>query len=90
VQLASPAFEFRTRVRAFEALGRLNHLNNDVALALCDALTHPNGRLRGPAAEVARTFMKQSAYRPLLRNAVEGGNWSAWKVEMLQEFMKSN
>ncbi|MCC6397159.1 MAG: HEAT repeat domain-containing protein [Bacteroidetes bacterium] len=90
VRLASPAFEFRTRVRAFEALGRLNHLDNDVAMALCDALTHPNGRLRGPAAEVARAFMKQSAYRPLMRNAVANGGWHTWKAEMLQEFLESN
>ncbi len=83
--LATPAFEFRTRASTFESLRRLNHLNTNVVFSLCDAMTHPNGRLRGPATDVARSFMAQSACRSLFLRELESGNWTGWQRDILRE-----
>jgi len=87
-RMAAPASEFRTRVNAFEALCRLNHLDADIVHSLCDAMTHPNGRLRGPATEVARKFLEQSAHKTLFHQAVESGTWPDWKRKILTEILE--
>ncbi len=85
--LASPALEFRTRVNAFEALKRLNECDTSLVLSLCDAMTHTNGRLRGPATDVARYFLQQAAYRPLFSEVIEAKRWEEWQREILLPFM---
>jgi aminopeptidase N len=84
-RLAAPASEFQTRVNAFEALCRLNHLDAGIVRSLCDAMTHPNGRLRGPATGVARKFLEQSAHKTLFRRVVESETWPEEKRKVLWE-----
>jgi aminopeptidase N len=83
-RLARPEREFRTRLNAFEALKRLNHCPEDVVHSLCDAMTHPNGRLRGPATECARHFLATTALRTLFQRELADAARPAWKREMLR------
>ncbi len=76
VDMAGPSFEYRTRVNAFTALRALNHLDSTLVLNLCDALIHPNNRLRGPAEEVTGYFLRQSAHRELFTAVVQKHKWT--------------
>jgi len=84
VDLAGPACEFRTRVNAFESLLRLNYVNESLVQHLYDAMAHTNGRLRNPATEVTRGFLKQSAHRTLFMKELQNRTWPQWKKDMIQ------
>jgi hypothetical protein len=84
VDLAGPACEFRTRVNAFESLLRLNHVNESLVYHLYDAMTRTNGRLRNPATEVTRGFLKQSAHRELFMKELHTHAWPQWKKDMIE------
>jgi hypothetical protein len=88
--LAEPQNEFRTRVNAFEALRRLNHCSEGVVHSLCDAMVHPNGRLRGPATDVARHFLATTALRTLFQRELASTAWPDWKREMLRAVIEEN
>jgi len=83
--LARPEQEFRTRMNAFDALSRLNHLDEGIVHSLYNAMTHSNGRLRGSATDVARKFLTQSAHRTLFRKVFAAGNWQDWQRTILKE-----
>ena len=83
--LAGPAQEFHTRVNAFETLYRLNHLDKSIVLSLYHAMIHPNGRLRGPATDIARKYMEQSAHKSLFRQVLASGTWQEWQRNILTE-----
>ena len=76
VDMAGPSFEYRTRVNAFAALRALNHLDSTLVLNLCDALIHPNNRLRGPAEEATVYFLGQAAHRELFTAVVQKHTWT--------------
>jgi len=88
VDMAGPSFEYRTRVNAFEALRSLNYLDSACVLSICDALIHPNNRLRGPAAEVTGYFLQQSAHRELFTAVVDKHRWTDWQRGLLAKVMK--
>lgn len=87
--LARPEQEFRTRVNAFEALRRMDHCPEDVVRSLCDAMSHPNGRLRGPATDVARHFLAITACRTLFQKELGDASRPAWKREMLRPVIEA-
>ncbi len=87
--LARPEQEFRTRVNAFEALRRQNHCPEDVARSLCDAMSHPNGRLRGPATDVARHFLAAAANRNLFQRELADPSRPGWKRAMLRAVIEA-
>ena len=87
--LAKPEYEFRTRVHALEALRALNHCPEDVVRSLCDAMSHANGRLRGPATDVARHFLATSAYRTLFQRELADASRPAWKQQMLRTVIEA-
>ena len=89
-QLAEPQNEFRTRVNAFEALRRLNHCSEDVVHSLCDAMVHPNGRLRGPATDVTRHFLATTTHRTMFQRELASTAWPDWKREMLRAVIEEN
>lgn len=88
VDMAGPSFEFRTRLNAFEALRSLNHLDSTLVLSLCDAITHSNNRLRGPATDVVQYFLGQSAHRELFEAIVEQHRWTPTQFEILRKVLK--
>lgn len=88
-RLARPEHEFRTRVNAFEALRRLNHCTGDVVHSLCDAMTHANGRLRGPATDIARHFLTTSVNRSVFQHELASADWPAWKRDMLRAVIET-
>ncbi len=90
VDMAGPSFEYRTRVNAFAALRALNHLDSTLVLNLCDALIHPNNRLRGPAEEVTGYFLGQSAHRELFTAVVQKHTWTQAQQVLLKKVLQSD
>jgi HEAT repeat protein len=88
VDLAGPSYGFRTRVNSFEALRRLHHSPPSLLPPLFDALVHPNGRLRGPATEVAASFMQESSLRRAYLAYYRSRSWAPWQRAMLEEVFR--
>jgi aminopeptidase N len=84
VALSSRDYEFRTRSAAFEALKRMNYLDETVAANLLDAITHFNGRLSNPAKTVANYFKEQKEYKVLLSSAYKKGKWEKWQDDIIK------
>jgi aminopeptidase N len=88
VDYASPASEFRTRLNALQSLKRLNILDERVARYLLAAMTHWNGRLRGPATDIGAYYLQQPAHRKVLQGAYSAGSWTAGEREILEAFFR--
>jgi aminopeptidase N len=88
VDMAGPSFEYRTRVNAFAALRALNHVDSTLVLNLCEALLHPNNRLRGPAEEATVYFLGQSAYKRLFAAVVQNHKWTPGQQEILKRVLQ--
>jgi aminopeptidase N len=84
---SSSSYEFRSRINAFEALKRLNHLDERIAANLFDAMTHWNNRLKGPATEVAQYFFQQTACRILFQKLYRSRTWLPYQKTILENFV---
>jgi aminopeptidase N len=84
VSFASPAFEFRTRVNALEALKRINWMDDTLISHLFQAMLHPNGRLSGPAQAVVVYFLQQPSYGEKLRRFYDSRQWLPVEREILR------
>jgi hypothetical protein len=87
VDMAGPSFEFRTRLNALEALRSLNYLDSTLVLHLCDAATHWNGRLRGPATDIAASMLQQQSHRALFTAVVQRHSWQPRQRELLNKLL---
>ena len=80
---ASSQYEFRTRIQAFNSLKVLNHLDNEVAKNLFQAILSPNGRLASPAAELANHFSNQISYKNTMKDYYQKQNFEQWQKDIL-------
>ncbi len=85
VELAGPAYEFRTRANAMDALKRLNHLDNILIAHLFDACFNPNRRLAVPAKSLLRHFMQQSLYKKMVEDYFSKNEFEPWQVGMVSD-----
>lgn len=67
IEMAGPAFEFRTRINAFNALKRLNIMNQKAADYIQQATKAYNRRLAGPAKETVKHFQGQTNMRQFFK-----------------------
>ncbi len=75
-ELASNRYEFRTRVRAFEALERIGYCDEAVVNYLLNAAVYTNGRLANPAAKCLRSFIRKGNYEQMIMGIYSLGAWS--------------
>lgn len=80
---ASSQYEFRTRIQAFNSLKVLNHLDNEVAKNLFQAILSPNGRLAAPAAELANHFSNQISYKNTMKGYYQMQSYEQWQKDIL-------
>lgn len=90
VDLGSVAWEFRTRVNAFEAWRRLNILNATSVRNAMDALVNPNERLADPAKAYLDAMRVQTKFRPeILRQAIAlEPQLKGWRRERLLPYTR--
>ncbi|MDZ4746721.1 MAG: M1 family metallopeptidase [bacterium] len=89
IDLGSSAWEFRTRVNAFEAWRRLNILTSASIRNAMDALVNPNERLSEPARTYLDAMRVQTQFRSeILRQAIAlEPQLKTWRRERLQAYM---
>jgi aminopeptidase N len=68
--LCGPNYEFRTRVSAAKALGRLKVMNSEIAANMLDAVLAYNARLSGPTVDVLIELMKNKDYDLVLQTEI--------------------
>lgn len=81
---ASDAWEFRTRTNAFNSLKALNYCDQNLVKNLFDAMLSTNGRLAGPAAQLAEYLSQQTAYKNKFIKYYQSQKWAAWQSEALK------
>ncbi|MCF8255294.1 MAG: M1 family metallopeptidase [Bacteroidia bacterium] len=80
---ASSNFEFRTRNQAFLVLKSTNTFNAQVIESLFQAMLSTNGRLAGPASELANYFSSNLEYRNQMKSFFQEHNYSEKEKEIL-------
>lgn len=87
VDYSSSSYEFRTRQAAFEALKRLNYLDDDLLNHLFDASTNPNTRLASIAEASIRHYLAQNQYRTKILNSAKNRNWTKAQKAIIDRIM---
>lgn len=85
VEYTSNSYEFRTRLKAMEALKRIDFSNDALADNLIDAALNPNKRLANPAANYIRYFIKRDKFKELYQLKVAVKDYPEWAVKILDE-----
>lgn len=85
VEYTSNSFEFRTRLKAMEALKKLDYYNDELVYNLIDAALNANKRLANPAAAYIRFFLKQSKFKENYNAKITVGNYPEWAMEILNQ-----
>ncbi len=83
VQYAGPGYEFRTRLLAFGVLKAANHINDELAGHLFQAILSTNSRLSGPAGELLSYFAIQTEVKEGIKFYHQKQNYSASEKEIL-------
>lgn len=83
VDFTSNSYEFRTRLKAMEALKTLDYFNDDLVSNLIDAALNTNRRLANPAASYIRFFLKRSKFKENYTAKLAVGNYPNWATEIL-------
>jgi hypothetical protein len=85
IDYGSHSYEFRTRVKAFEALERLRYCDEAVVRNLFDAMINPNTRLAGPAEKTLKALIKKQQNKDLATDYLKKNIWKDWQLEKLQK-----
>jgi aminopeptidase N len=89
VDYTSQSYEFRTRVRAMEALDRLDYCNADLIKYLTDAIINPNIRLAGPATKTLKKMMQKAEVKDMANAYYKSMQWQDWQQEKLKSIFES-
>ncbi len=84
VEYTSNRYEFRTRVRAFETLERINYCDETLIANIFNAATYTNSRLGGPAKQCLKSLLKKSEYKQMANSVFAAGKWKDWERKILE------
>ncbi len=84
VAYTSQSYEFRTRVRAMEALERLGYSDAQLIRNITDAILNPNTRLAGPAEHVLMKLFKKEGVKDAFVSYYKNTTWQDWQKERLK------
>lgn len=84
---ASPRYEFRTRILAFQTLKSLNLCDPTIIKNLFQAMLSTNARLVAPAAQLAEYFSAQARYKQMMQEYFKRTSWSESEKETLRKQM---
>jgi aminopeptidase N len=85
VDFTSESYEFRTRIKAMEALENINFYNEELVSHLMDAAIHPNHRLANPAINTIKYFLKEDKFKEIYRAKLMLRNYPDWAGKILSE-----
>lgn len=88
VKFSSNQYEFRTRIRAMEALERINYFDLELCNNLFNACLNANQRLANPAAKVYKYFLQNSTNKQTAEGTFSIGKWRDWERKILETQLK--
>jgi aminopeptidase N len=83
VEYGSAAYEFRTRGQAFMVLKSTSTFNDEVISNVFQAVLSPNGRLSGPAAELANHYGANVIFKEKMKKHFASSQFSEAEKEIL-------
>ncbi len=83
----SNRYEFRTRVKAAEALERMNYCDEDVLLNLMNASTYTNNRLNGPSTRILKAFLQNPVQHDKAKALLSLASWTEWERKILEKII---
>lgn len=84
VDYTSHSYEFRTRVKAMEALERLNYSDDNLIRNITDAILNPNSRLASPAERTLTKLFKAPEVKTAFISYYKNNTWKDWQQEKLK------
>jgi aminopeptidase N len=88
IDLASPSYEFQTRVGAINALKRLNVLNAVLLENLVDAAFSPNGRLAGPAIDALKAYSEALDRKKMISEFIDAKKFGQdWQRKVVRRIL---
>ncbi|MBS1625755.1 MAG: hypothetical protein JST83_17150 [Bacteroidetes bacterium] len=84
VRYTSQSYEFRTRVKAMEALERLGYSDDALIRNMTDAILNPNSRLAGPAERVLAKLFKKEGVKDQFKKYYHSQTWQDWQMDRLE------
>ena len=88
IDYTSHSYEFRTRVKAMEAMERLDESDEALIKNLFDAIINPNTRLAGPAEKTLRKLTAKADVKEMVTTLYKAGIWKDWQQEKLRTILE--
>lgn len=88
VDYTSNLYEFRTRLKAIDAIEHLAYCDEFVIGNLLNAATNANGRLGNPAGRCFRSLMKKEENLKMAREYVALNTWSQRERKIIDSLLK--
>lgn len=84
VKFTSNQYEFRTRIRAMEALERINYFDLELCNNLFNACINANHRLANPSSKVLKHFLRNPDNKQTAEGAFSIGVWKDWEKKIIE------
>ena len=88
VGYTSNRYEFMTRGRAMDAIGRLGYCDDNLIGNLFNAALYTNTRLSGPALKTLKALIKTPANLESAKRIYNAGHWKGWEAKIIAEALK--
>lgn len=88
IAYSSNRYEFRTRIKAMEALEHMNYCDEEVLLNLMNAATYTNNRLNGPATRILKNYLKVPLNLDKAKGLFKLHAFSEWERKILQPIIE--
>ena len=88
VKYTSNQYEFRTRVKAMEALERLNYCDEKLISHLFNACLYSNSRLANPASRVLKSLLKKDSNLEMAKGIFAVSAWKNWQQKIIEAQLK--
>ena len=89
VSYTGPGYEFETRMNSLNVLKKLNYADAVVIKNALTAYLHWNGKLSGAGKDYLSYFSQQDLVRPMIREAISSGTWTAREQTSLNSLLNS-
>jgi aminopeptidase N len=88
VPFTSNQYEFRTRIKAMDALERLKYSDKDLIYNLFNAALYNNSRLSNPAMKLLKTILKRPEQLQAGKEVLAANKWKDWEKKALDGYFK--
>ena len=88
VPYTSNLYEFRTRIKAMDALEHTGYSDKNLIYNLFNAALYNNSRLSNPATKLLKTILKNNDQMKAAKEVFAANKWAVWEQKALLGFFK--